>query len=610
MYANEDFLRYYFDELNYLREAGLTFAREHAQVAARLEMQNGETADPHVERLIESFAFLTARLQRQLHAEFPDISNGLLGVLYPQLTQPLPPMTIACFDVGAIVKGLTDGFSIPRETPLFAQDAGGLTCRFRTCYDTVLWPVTVKEAAIEPCTYHGIGEGAAVLRIRLSGRPDLLKKREFLPSLRFFLDGPRGLTSVLHEMLFSNTIDVRLADRTCTTPISIHGASLKLTGFAPDEAVLPYPPNALPGFRLLQEYFNFPRKFLFFEVENLSKRACASLKPATGSATESDYLDVFFVLKEVPRPEPVIGPDNFRLGCTPIVNLFQKTSEPIRLDHYQLEYRMVADVRRETTTEIHSILSVTGSSNPNETSQVYEPFYSFRHSWSGRSPQAFWLARRVMADRQDLPGTDIYLSFVDLAFNPAAVSDRTVFAHTLCTNRWLASQLPDHAVLNIENATPVMQIHCLGKPTSPRYPPLGGPALWRLISSLSLNFASLTNESGGLETLGEILRLYSLGESAAIEQQIDGIREMRVRKVVRHVGNEAWRGFRRGSEITFVFDPAKYSGGSALLLANVLHHFLGLYSSVNTFTEVAARRIGFDGEWKRWKPLAGSQEML
>jgi type VI secretion system protein ImpG len=606
MQANDDFLRFYFDELSYLRKAGLNFAREHASVAARLEMQNGETADPHVERLIESFAFLTARLQRQLHAEFPEISNALLGVLYPQLTQPIPPMSIACFDVGAIEKGLTDGFRIPPETPLFAQGAGGLTCRFRTCYDTLLWPVTVTQAAIEPCQYHGIGEGLAVLRIRLQGRRDLLKKSDFLPSLRFFLHGPRALTGTLYEMLFANLIDVRLADKSCATPVSIHGSSLKPVGFALDEGVLPYPPDALPGFRLLQEYFNFPRKFLFFDIDNLSKRPCASAK----QAADSDYLDVFFVLKDVPRPEPEVGPDNFRLGCTPIVNLFQKSSEPIRLDHYQLEYRLVADVRREPTTEIHSIISVTGSANPLDKSQVYEPFYSFRHSWTGTDPQAFWLARRVAADRQDLRGTDLYLSFVDLAFNPATAADRTVFAHTLCTNRWLASLLSDHVVLNIENAVPVMRIYCLGKPTTPRYPPLGGPALWRLISSLSLNFASLASETGGLETLCEMLRLYSLGESAAIEQEIDGIREMRVRKVVRHFGGEAWRGFRRGSEITFVFDPAKYSGGGALLLANVLHRFLGVYSSVNTFTEVAARRTGFDGEWMRWKPIAGSREML
>lgn len=605
MQANDDFLRYYFDELNYLREAGRVFAREHAGIASRLEMHNGETADPHVERLIESFAFLTARLQRQLHAEFPDISNALLSVLYPQLTQPLPPMSIACFDVGAIVKGLTAGFKIPRETPLFAQEPGGLTCRFRTCYDTMLWPLKVTAAEIEPGEHHGITAGPAVLRIRLEGRSDLLRDPEFAPSLRFFIDGPHAIAGILHELLFAGAVDVRLSDQSSPGTVSVGCSALKMVGFEAGEEVLPYPANALPGYRLIQEYFNFPRKFHFFDVHNLSRRSCAKSDAAT-----SHYLDLFFVLRDFPRPVPAIGPENFRLGCTPIVNLFRKTAEPVRLDHTRLEYRIVSDVRREATTEIHSILSVSASANPQEPVQTYEPFYAFRHTWTGREPQAFWLARRAAAERRDLRGTDLYLSFVDLDFNPAEPGDRVVFAHTLCTNRWMAHQLPDHVVLNIENAAPVMSIYCLGKPTPPRYPPIGGAALWRLVSSLSLNFVSLAGEANGVEALRETLRLYSLSDSEAVGQEIEGITEMRVRRVVRHFGEEAWRGYRRGNEITFCFDPLKFAGGSALLLAGVLRHFLALYSSVNTFNEVVARRTGFNGEWLRWKPLAGSEVVL
>jgi type VI secretion system protein ImpG len=606
MRADEDFLRYYFDELSYLRDAGRSFAREHRKVAARLEMPHGETSDPHVERLIESFAFLTARIQRQMRAEFPEITSALLGVLYPQLVQPLPPMAVACFDVGSTIKGLTDGFPIRRKTPLFAQDSAGLACRFQTCYDTLLWPVTVVEAVFEPAKYHRIDSGGAVLRIRLQAREDLLRDQKFLPTLRFFLDGPPELTGTLYETLFANTTDVLLGDKSDPAPISLGADALKSVGFAAKEEVLPYPPNALPGYRLLQEYFNFQQKFLFFEVHGLAKRRCA----ASAATTGSDTLDLLFALNDLPQPEPAILARNFRLGCTPIINLFQKTSEPIRLDHVQLDYRLVADIRREATTEIHSILGVSGSANPADASRKYEPFYSFRHARSGTGPQAFWLARRVRADREDLQGTDMYLSFVDLAFDPAVPADRTVFAHTLCTNRWLASQLPDRAELNIEDATPVLRIACLTKPTVPLYPPLGGPSLWRLVSSLSLNSSSLTGDRQGLDALQEILRLYSFNEHSFAQQEIEGICEMQTRKVLRRFGPDAWRGFRRGTEISFVFDTMKYKGSSALLLALVLRHFLGLYSSVNTFTQVVAKRSTVDGEWKRWAPLASEQEIL
>ena len=310
MRADEDFLRYYFDELSYLRDAGRSFAREHKKVAARLDMPHGETADPHVERLIESFAFLTARLQRQMRSEFPEITTALLGVLYPQLVQPLPPMAIACFDVGSTIKGLTDGFPIRRSTPLFAQDTGGLTCRFRTCYDTTLWPVTVVEAAFEPAEYHRIASGVAVLRIRLKAQEDLLSNPKFLPSLRFFLDGPPELIGTLYEILFANTIDVLLVDKSSPAPVSLGAAALKSVGFAPEEEVLPYPPNALPGYRLLQEYFNFQQKFLFFEVRNLAKRHCA-----VSGAAGSDTLDLLFLLDDLPQPEPVIRASNFALAA-------------------------------------------------------------------------------------------------------------------------------------------------------------------------------------------------------------------------------------------------------------------------------------------------------
>lgn len=605
MRADEDFLRYYFSELSYLREAGASFAKDHPRIAARLEMPHGETADPHVERLIESFAFLTARLQRQMHGEFPEITSTLLGALQPQLIQPVPPMSIAHFDVGAAVKSLTEGFPIRRHTPLFAQLASGLTCRFRTCYDTMLWPVTVTHAAIEPPGFAGLGINKSLLRIRLTAREDLLKSAGFLPRLRFYLNGPPELTGVLYEMLFANTSDVLLVDESSPLPVSLGKDALKPVGFAPDEDVLPAAPNALTGYRLLQEYFSFKQKFLFFDVESLARRNCVG--DASGN---SSTLDLLFVLRECPKQVPAISPRNFKLGCTPIINLFSKTSEPIRLDHYQLQYRLVADYRREATTEIHSILGVSASANPAERSRSYEPFYSFRYAGEKTAPQAFWHARRVLADRNDIRGTDLYLSFVDRRFQPAQPADQTVFAHTLCTNRWLASQLPDRVLLHIEESTPVLQINCLTKPSNPVYPRLDGAPLWSLVSALSLHSASLMDNARGLDGLKEILRLFCFSDQAYAQQEIDGICEMHTRKVVQRFGSDAWRGFRRGTEVTFSFEPMRFRGSSALLMAQVLRHFLGLYGSVNTFTQVVAKRNHIAGEWKRWVPLAGSREMI
>ena len=600
MRFDDDLLRYYFDELTYLRKAGESFASRYPKVARRLEMPSGESTDPHVERLIESFAFLTGRIQRQMDSEFPEITSALLGVLYPQLVLPVPPMAIARFEADPARIKLTTGHVLPRHTPLFAQSVEGLSCRFRTCYDVTLWPIRVSEAKLDPAAQYDFlsprPEVGAVLRIRISATGGSLADLS-ISKLRFFLDGPPVLASRVYDQLFTSVIDVAIAGDGTADPISLGPGVLKPVGFARDEEVLPYPRHALPGYRLLQEYFNFPDKFLFFDLHGLEHRKA------------NKDLDIFFLLPQMPKSNLPIDRQLFSLGCTPIINLFPKTTEPIRLDHHHLEYRLVPDIRRERSTEIHSIYKVSASSNPQEPVREYEPFYSFRHSNGSSGPQAFWTSRRALTERGDLPGTDLFLSFLDLDFKPAIQSGATVFAHTLCTNRWLATELPDGARLQIEEAAPVLGIRCLRKPTVPVYPPMAGRTLWQLISNLSLNHLSLT-DANAVDALREMLQLYSFGGGETIQQQINGIRQMECKRITRLVGADAWRGFCYGVEVTLTFDRAVYVGSSAIVLASVLRHFLALHASVNSFVQLAARQASQEGEWKRWEPLAGEQEVL
>ena len=601
MRLDDDLLRYYFDELTYLRKTGQNFARHYPRVAGRLEMPNGESSDPHVERLIESFAFLTARIQRQINAEFPEVTSALLGVLYPQLVQPIPPMAIAQFEVDPRRGKLTTGHLISRHTSLFAQSEEGLTCRFRNCYDVTLWPVSVTEAALEPAARYDFLSSTpkigAVLRIRLSAAGGSLADLS-LSCLRFFLNGPSELTSAIYELLFTSTLGIALLGDGSADPVQLAPDAIQPVGFGGNEDVLPYPHHALPGYRLLQEHFNFPEKFLFFDMQQLD----------SGKADQN--LDILFLLPQMPRSNLAIDSGLFLLGCTPVINLFAKTTEPIRLDHRQLEYRLVADIRRERTTEIHSIVKVSASANPQEATREYHPFYSFRHTNDSSGPQAFWTARRVPTEREDLPGTDVLLSFLDLNFKPSLPPDQIVFAHTLCTNRRLATELPDNARLQIEESAPVLGIRCLSKPSAPVYPPMAGKTLWQLISNLSLNHLSLTSDAHGLSALKEMLQLYSFSNRPSVQQQINGIRQMQCKRTTRRIGPDAWRGFCQGTEVTLAFDRTLYVGNSALLLASVLRHFLAMHASVNSFVQVVATRTQQEGEWKRWSPLAGNQQVL
>jgi type VI secretion system protein ImpG len=295
------------------------------------------------------------------------------------------------------------------------------------------------------------------------------------------------------------------------------------------------------------------------------------------------------------------------------VNLFPRTTDPIRVDHRFPEYRLVADARRERTTEIHSIQKVTATA-PGEADQVeYAPFFSFTHAGTATGasagPRAFWHARRASTARADVPGTDVFLSFVDLDFSPRKPPSRAVYATVLCTNRDLAEEIPAGVPLSLERGAAMGRITCLTKPTSQRAPPLGGQALWRLVSNLSLNHLSISGP-GGAEALREILRVYLPAPIPEAERQIQGIAGVSARTVTRRVGADAWRGFCRGTEVTLSLDEELFVGSSPLLLAEVLSRFLSLYGHINTFTELVLKSTAREEEWKRWPPMAGAKRLL
>jgi type VI secretion system protein ImpG len=605
---NEDLLRYYLEELSYLRRGGESFARTYPKVAARLELQTDECPDPHVERLIESFAFLTARIQSGLDGDFPEIAGALLDVLYPQYLRPVPPLAVARFDFDPARGKLTSGYEIPRHTPLFAHSEQGAICRLRTCYPVVLWPIEVTAAEIEsPDRYDFLSGSAAVssvLRLRLESRADPFEKLG-VDRLRFHLHGDPVLVHRLYELLFDSVHRIVAVPADPTTPATAESAAprwlppdaLSPVGFGEDEALLPAPRHSHPAYLLLQEYFVFPEKFHFADVGGLSGRL------AGGAA------DLLFLLDRVPRHRLAFSAENFALGCTPVANLFRRTSEPLRIDHRRLEVPLVADLRRERTTEIHSLLGVTGSSSGGGVRE-YAPFYSFSHDMEQRGQRVFYHARRVASPRPDVGGTEILLSFRDLDFQPAVPPDETVFAQLLCTNRALAAELPAGALLQSDEALPVAAIVCLKKPTRPLDPPLGGQGLWRLVSHLSLNHLSLAAGELSLKALREILGLYCFSPAPALRRQIEGIREVSWRKVVRRLAGTGWQGFCRGTEVTVGLDEGSYVGSSALLLAAVLSRFLGLYGSTNSFTQLVTRPFGREEESKRWPPMAGGKAVV
>lgn len=583
---HSDLLHYYKRELSYLRGEGADFARRYPKIASRIALHGAESLDPHTERLIESVAFLGARVHRDLDQEFPQVASALLDNLCPSLVQPLPSMTVTQFTLDPTQGKVTAGFQVPRHTMLFAKTAGGEQCRFRTAWDTVLWPVTVADAALGR-------EG--VLRLTLECVEGVDFSELELDTLRIHLRGDWMTTMPLYDALASSVAGIAVQPQG-GVPVPLSPDAWREAGYGENEEVLPLPPNGQPAYGLLQEYFAFPRKFHFFDLVSLR-----------GKLGRGRRCDILIRLDRPARGLAQVDAENFALGCTPAVNLFALVGEPLVVDHRHHEYLLVADRQREADTEVHSILAVTAT-DPNAAKAVDVPSFAALGHIDADEKTVFWSSRRTRSLRGDLPGTDVFLTFVDQANTSGQQpSQPVVYPHLLCTNRRLAEQLPAGTRMIAEGPAQPTLVRCVYEPTPQRSPPLGGDTLWRLVSLLTLNHQSLVDGSTGKEQLREMLRLFA-SDNRRDHEQIRGIASMEARPVTAHVGTEAWRGYCRGTEVLLEFEEEAFAGGSSLLLSAVLARFFALYTSVNSFVRLAVREG--DEIRKQWEPMTGRQVVL
>ena len=604
--ALDPFVTYYQHELLYLRAASTSFAIEHPKIARRLELGQGESADPHIERLLESFAYLTAGLQREIDDKFPRISTALLGILYPQFTSPLPAMTVAYFQIQAKKGKLTASIDVPKNSPLFAKSSEGPVCNFRTSYDLTLWPIQVTQSEIIPVdtldfTLQYVNT-SRVLRIRIESMTEPLSSFD-IKSLRFYINGERPTQNAIYEMLFTEDAVVHTLPDTHNHPSVSHvdifpSGQVSPVGFSSEELVLPFNEPSHPAYTLLYEYFNFPNKFMFFDVQGFN------LKEA------DKYCDIFISIPDTIKSSNLtINENNFLLNCTPIINLYTKISEPLRLDYRSSEYQLAPDYRKERTTEIHSISEVYSVVGETGKEVIVAPYFSYNHYESNRNAQTFWVSRRIPTTIADAIGTDMMISFVDYNFNPANVNEETVYARLLCTNRSLADSLAAGSVLEIEGGIPV-QITCLEKPTKQYYPPTDGDTQWRLISQLAVNHISLIAGKNGTSALKELLELYDNLTEIKFTEEIDSITSIEAKEVARQIRRQDWRGFASGVHIDLTMNSKALGIGGGFLFAAVLNEFFALYSTINSFIELSLKIKDQQGEWKRWKPHLGDKFLI
>jgi type VI secretion system protein ImpG len=602
---SDSLLPYYERELDAIKRLAAEFAETHPKIASRLRLSADAVDDPHVDRLLEGVAFLAARVHHRLDDEFPELTDALLGLLYPHYLAPVPSCMVAQF---ACQPDLMNAALLPAGVAVDTEPVRGEELRYRTTAPITLWPIEVENVRLSGLPIVAPANPAAagatgVLRITLKcASPEVTFTQLGVERLRFFLRGPTNQALALYELLGAHAISIAFAENAVDpAPVIVPASAIEPVGFSPDEALLPWSARGFSGFRLLTEYFAFPEKFLFLDITRMDTKTLVSA---------GNRLEIFVYLdRSLPELERTVGQSSLALGCTPLVNLFQQRCEPVALTHQDTEYRVVPDARRPRAAEIWSIERVRETS-PDGVSRPWRPF----HRLTEGDPEAgvpggfYHLARRPAAP--GVSGTEVFIAPHDPDFDPGKPADAVLSVDALCLSRDLPTDLPFGGgrprLRLVEGVAAVAALNPITAATPTLRPPLREAGFWRLVSHLSLGHLSVTGGAEGAAALKEVLRLYDLRDTAESRAAIAALIGVRAAPGTARAPGRAG-GFCRGLDVTLEFDPRSWQAGGLYLLAAVLEHFLALHCTVNSFTRTRVALRGRPGLAAAWPARSGTR---
>lgn len=619
-------LRYYNEELRHLREMGGEFARGFPKIAARLGMEGLEVTDPYVERLMEGFAFLAGRVQLKMDAEFPRFTQRLLEIVYPQFLTPTPSMLIAQVHPELGDPALATGVTLERGSVMHSQPgkSGATVCEFRTAHALTMWPLEITQA--EYFTHAADLPMAAVpewrkyrsgLRLRLRTTAGLDFSQLRLDDLRLHCAGIDDVAYRLHEMACGNALGVLVlpARRPAGWHEALDGECVAAVGFEDDEALLPQSLSGFEGYRVLQEYFAFPQRFLFFDIEGVGD----ALRRHGG--TEADIVILFSRADNALLQAVDAG--SLALHCVPAVNLLERRCDRIQIGPESHELHVLPDRTRPLDYEVHSITEVLGYGTGVNSEWRFLPFYNAFHTEPHQHNAYYSVQRepRLMSQVQqrDGPrtayiGTEVYISVVDAHEAPFPTALRQLGVRALCTNRDLPLLMPVGGArgdLTLAQTAPVKSISVIKGPSRPASALREGNIAWKLVNQLSLNHLSLTDTDAeqGAAALREILRLYAPSGDSGAQRQLDGLRSVKLQSVVRRLPFPGPITFGRGVEVRVEVDDLSFEGASAFLLGCVLERFVARHVSLNGFTQTRLHSVA-RGDILNGRPRCGARPLL
>lgn len=588
----EQLLPYYESELGYLRRSLREFAERYPKIAGRLLISGEVCEDPHTERMIESFALLNARIAKRLDDDYPEFTEALFDVLYPHYLRPFPSCSIACFDLTSAARQQTTAGTIARGTQLTTRPVRGAPCTFRTVYPVAVAPLALTEARFSeilraPEAVRAPAGATACISVTISSCVEQIGIGALgLPALRVFLDGEPSFCAALRDALFMRTLVAYAEVPGSGRWVALPAIPVRPAGFDEDDALIDFPARSHAAYRLLTEYFCFPEKFNFIDID---VSMLGSALPGATAVTLHLALSGIRSDSNTARMLGTLSSNNLLLGCTPVINLFRQRGEPIRLTHTTASYPVLADARRAFAFEVQSIDSVNlvRQTPQGETVVQFRPFYSLQHAQTAEQNGHYWAMHRDETLAERSPGFETQIAIVDIDFDPSAVETDTLNLELTCSNRDLPSLLPYGQAggdLFLEGGSSVRSIRFLRKPGNSWRFPNGRNAHWRLISHLALNHLSIS--AGGIEAFREMLALYDLPRSPSSQRQIGGMRAIEQQATSAWLAGNPFNCLVRGVQVRLVIDDEAFVGSGIHAFATIVERFLALYVHANSFIQL------------------------
>jgi len=595
-------LSYYQKELSFLKQHGKVFANRFPKIAHRLGMVEGETEDPHVSRLIESFALLTSRIHQRLDDTVPEVVDTLISTLAPQFLRPLPSACIVTIVPDPQKSGLTGTNVLAAETLLFTQQDTPQLCEFQTVYPVTLLPLSIDASSL----HFDSDELNWQLQLDFRVWPGATLAND---SIRLYLHGPENAVNILYTLLCSEIKSLSLRQGGVNIPLA--ASALRPVGFEAGEALLTRDRRIAPVHILLLDYFWFPQKFSFIDIQ----------LPTGFSVADNGTFELLAVFKRNALTErlekltSLVDEHFFRLHCTPAVNLFSLRAEPITLSDAMADYPVVPDARHKDHIDIWAIVQVSVQrkiDNHIDHLPVFPLLESHAVGNTAEDSGLYWqLFRREIPGTQEV-GYKPFIAFSEGPNHQAAPVPEVVSLSVLCTNHNVPNRMQygkPGGDFDAQVPIAALKISALTHPTRQVNPPDKSAARWRFIAQLSLNHQLLDGEQGALR-LKEILALYNVDGSTDKSRLLSLIQALTCQPVTTRLVSNDPHSLARGIDLTITFSHEAFQEPGYYLFCCLLERLLALYAPVNSFTRLTTC-IEHEAQTRRvWPIRAGKLSWL